>query len=448
METSLTQSRLKQLIWLYFWLLIFEGALRRWILPSLSAPLLLIREPIAIAILVLGLQAGLLRRLPLLMTGSAVTVMSLLLTMLFAHRNLVVALYGARIMLLHFPLIFVIARVFQLPDVLRMGRACAFLAIPMTSLIAAQFLLPQSHLVNIGIGGEGTAGFGSNTDRFRPPGTFSFTLGVTQFYSLVGAFIIAFGTLRGFTRKWWWIAATIATSVAVPLSISRGLFFQLLVTAVVLVAAGGLNARLAPRIVLGCAAIAISVWAATFIPTFDTAVAAFIQRFASASDSEGGFEGVFVDRFLGGLWSALANAHTLPIAGLGLGLGTNAGAQISTGERAFLVAEGEWLRIVGEMGPLLGLALIGIRVSLAVGILQHAFRSWRAANPVPLLLGSVAALWVAQGNWAQPTALGFSVLAGGLALAANRRPQAMPAQARPRTPEADGAQTRDPHRGS
>lgn len=417
-----THSQLKQLIWLYFWLLIFEGALRRWILPSLSTPLMLIREPVAIAIVALALQAGLLRRLPLLVAGIGVTLVSLMLTMLFTHRNLAVALYGARIMLLYFPLIFVIARVFQLPDVLRMGRACALVAIPMTFLIAAQFFLPQSHFVNIGIGGEGTAGFGATTERFRPPGTFSFTLGVAQFYSLAGAFLIAFGTLRGFTRQWWWITATIATAVAVPLSISRGLFFQLAVTGCVLVAAGGLNARLTPRILLGVIAVTLAIGIATFIPAFDSAMIAFTERFSSANEMEGGMEGVLIDRFLGGLWSALTSAHTLPFVGHGLGLGTNAGAALRTGQRDFLIAEGEWLRIVGEMGPLPGLALIGVRVALAVGILQHALRSWRNSNPLPLLLGSVAMLWIAQGNWAQPTALGFAVLAGGLALAANRQP--------------------------
>src|SRR5277367_241759 len=42
---------LKKLIWVYFLLLIFEGALRKWILPQLSAPLLVIRDPIALLII-------------------------------------------------------------------------------------------------------------------------------------------------------------------------------------------------------------------------------------------------------------------------------------------------------------------------------------------------------------------------------------------------------------
>ena len=35
-------------IWIYFYLLIFEGALRKWFLPSLATPLLVVRDPVAL----------------------------------------------------------------------------------------------------------------------------------------------------------------------------------------------------------------------------------------------------------------------------------------------------------------------------------------------------------------------------------------------------------------
>ena len=46
------------LIWLYFWLLIFEGALRKWIFPSFSAPLLIVRDPIVILIYLVAIAEG------------------------------------------------------------------------------------------------------------------------------------------------------------------------------------------------------------------------------------------------------------------------------------------------------------------------------------------------------------------------------------------------------
>lgn len=46
----------RKAIWIYIFLLIFEGALRKWFLPSLATPLLLVRDPIAIWLTIIGLQ--------------------------------------------------------------------------------------------------------------------------------------------------------------------------------------------------------------------------------------------------------------------------------------------------------------------------------------------------------------------------------------------------------
>ena len=49
---------IKKLIWVYFILLLSEGALRKWFLPSLSQGLLIIRDPIAIWIYYLCYAKG------------------------------------------------------------------------------------------------------------------------------------------------------------------------------------------------------------------------------------------------------------------------------------------------------------------------------------------------------------------------------------------------------
>src|ERR1043166_7392770 len=48
---------IRRLIWLYFWLLLVEGALRKWILPDLSNPLLVIRDPVVLVIYLLSFRA-------------------------------------------------------------------------------------------------------------------------------------------------------------------------------------------------------------------------------------------------------------------------------------------------------------------------------------------------------------------------------------------------------
>src|SRR4249920_1474050 len=56
-DPSETIRNVRRLIWLYLWLLIFEGALRKWVLPQFSAPLLLIRDPVVLLIYLLALRA-------------------------------------------------------------------------------------------------------------------------------------------------------------------------------------------------------------------------------------------------------------------------------------------------------------------------------------------------------------------------------------------------------
>src|ERR1700736_7002605 len=48
---------IRALIWFYLILLVFEGALRKWIVPQLSNPLLIIRDPVVIATYLLALRA-------------------------------------------------------------------------------------------------------------------------------------------------------------------------------------------------------------------------------------------------------------------------------------------------------------------------------------------------------------------------------------------------------
>ncbi|MFT5250257.1 MAG: hypothetical protein ACI93P_001992, partial [bacterium] len=105
-------SILKKAIWLYFILWIFEGALRKWILPSLATPLLVVRDPIAIYIIYKAFSSKLKFTNAYIVFGWLSTLFCLLYTIMFGHGNLFVGLYGARIMLLHFPLIFIIGHVF------------------------------------------------------------------------------------------------------------------------------------------------------------------------------------------------------------------------------------------------------------------------------------------------------------------------------------------------
>lgn len=109
--------------------------------------------------------------------------------------------------------------------------------------------------------------------------------------------------------------------------------------------------------------------------------------------------------------------HPIPYFGYGIGLGTNVGAMLTTGAAGFIIAEEEWGRLVGEMGFVLGIVIILIRVILGAEMMIASYKAIGKKNLLPWLLMSWTFLAILQNQLGQPTALGFTVIAGGLVMA-------------------------------
>jgi hypothetical protein len=414
---------LKAAIWLYFVLLIFEGALRKWVLPSLSNPILIIRDPLAIWIFLMARQKGYLKFNPMSFFMILCGLIGFVTAITIGHGNLYVALFGMRIYVLQFPLIFAIGRIFDWEDVIKMGRAFLWVSLPMTLLLAVQFYSPQSSFVNIGVGGDTSgAGFAGALGYFRPPGTFSFTTGVSMFYGVVAAFVFYFWFKARLVKQALLIAATACLLIAIPLSISRSLFFEVAISITFSVVAVWRKPKYIGKILSACAVSFILYFLLRNQSFFATSTEAFNARFEDANASEGGLNGVLIDRFLGGMLSAIQDAPNLPFFGYGIGMGTNVGSQLLTGGMSFLISEEEWGRIIGEQGLLFGFIIIIIRVSFVVKLAKQATRYLKKIDALPWMLLSYAIIPLLQAQWGQPTALGFSVLSGGLILAAMNEP--------------------------
>ncbi|MBC7687050.1 MAG: hypothetical protein H7211_02605 [Aquabacterium sp.] len=416
---AVSNKLIKKGIWLYLLLLIFEGALRKWFLPGLATPLLIIRDPVALWILIMASKRGMLNLNSYILWMGGIAIAGTFTAIFLGHGNLFVALFGARILLLHFPLIFVIGKVFTYRDVVNMGKAIVYISIPMAMLVAMQFYSPQSAWVNRGVGGDQAgAGFSGALGFFRPPATFSFITGTVSFYTLTASFIIFFWLNRSGINRIILYGATAALIIVIPLSISRSLFFGVLVTLFFAAIAISRKSEYIGKMIFGGIIIAIVF---TFLGSqsfFATGTEAFATRFETANQQEGGVQGVLVDRFLGGMWGALVASSNQPIFGLGQGLGTNVGSMLTTGGLSFLISEGEWGRVIGEMGPILGLLIIFFRLKLSGQVAVASFKKLSAGNLLPWLLLSIVLINVPQGQWAQPTSLGFSVLVCGLTIAA------------------------------
>jgi hypothetical protein len=416
---------LKQGIWVYFILLLFEGALRKWFLPGLATPLLLVRDPLALWLVFATWKRGLLPA-NIYMSGMVlVGILGIYTTMGLGHGNFSVALYGARILLLHIPLIFVIGRILNREDVLKIGIVTLWISIPMVLLIGLQFFSPQSAWVNRGVGGDmAGAGFSGALNYFRPPGTFSFTNGNTLFFSFVASFVCYFWLNPNGISRIILIGSTISLIAAIPLSISRGLFFHIGVSFIFAILATSRNPKYIGRMLVANISILFALVFLSNTSFFQTATGAFANRFETANMMEGGIKGVFLDRYLGGMIGALNESSSQPFFGYGLGMGTNVGSMLLEGKIQYLISEGEWGRLIGELGPLMGVTIILLRLGLIIKLGAASYKKLLTGNLLPWMLLSYGLMVFPQGQWAQPTSLGFCIIIIGLIIASFREPQA------------------------
>lgn len=428
-EVVSNYKSIKAAIWVYFFLWIFEGALRKWILPSLATPLLIVRDPIAIYILFRAFYLNVKFMNPYIVLSSIFTLLSLAITLTFGHENLFVGIYGARIMLLHFPIIFVIGAVFTKEDILKMGRILLVLNIIMTVIVYLQFSSPQSAFINIGIGGEGSAGFSGAMGYSRPPGTFSFTTGLSIFYTAVSVFVYYFWLSKDSCSKILLYASTIALVIALPLTISRGAVVAVLIVGLFAMIASVTSVKMLGKLVLTVVVFYVSFLVLqNYVTVFNVGTEVFMDRVNSANRSTGaggGLKESILLRMVADIIGPFIDFFDNPIFEGNLGMGTNAGAQMLTGKTVFLVSETEFGRLVGEQGIIFGGGVILIRLILAIKIL---FKSWELSKVerlLPFTLCGAACPALFQGQWAQPSVLGFAVIMAGLVIAASKKNNAL-----------------------
>jgi hypothetical protein len=404
----------RRLVWLYFWLLLFEGALRKWFAPGLSNVLLLVRDPVVIAIYALALRH---RVFPA--SGLVFWTLVLAVACFFGSfagvGNLAVTIYGLHADFLHLPLIFLLPRILQSGDIRKMGLVLLILLPPMALLAAKQFRAGPTSPWNFGagalVGGQLFAAVG----KVRASGTFSFATGLATYLALTTAFLL--NDLLGDRTYPRWLILAAVPSLALALGVSGSRVAVLSVTIVC-----GLALYVAFRrptripgaarfVLLAVMAVTALAW---LVPVFNEGLAVHRQRF----ESGGGVRDGILVRYGQGFVAGARAASQAPVLGVGLGIGTNVGVNLLSGHREFFLGEGEWERVILESGPLLGLSFIGLRVAILLAVAGAALKVCRTGVILPLLLVGVGALDLITGQFGQPTTLGFAVFTIGLALAA------------------------------
>ncbi|HSI13748.1 MAG TPA: hypothetical protein VK961_17010, partial [Chthoniobacter sp.] len=208
---------LKRLIWLYFILLILEGALRKWVMPSMANPLLIVRDPVVVLIYIVAATMGIFPKNAFVVWTVILAGLSFFASELGGKGNLLITIYGLRTNFLHLPLIFLMPSILDAKDVHRIGKWLLIIAIPMALLVVAQFRAAPESRLNVGaggsIGGQIEVAFG----KIRPAGMFSYNTGVTSFMALVAAYVISTLIVKDSpNRKMAWVALpTVLVMIAV-----------------------------------------------------------------------------------------------------------------------------------------------------------------------------------------------------------------------------------------
>lgn len=427
-------DQIRLCFWAYLLLLIFEGAIRKWILPGLSDAFLVIRDPIVLYVFILSLKYKLLRNniINILYAFSAI---SFILTLLLGHQNLFVATYGVRITLLHIPCIFIFGKALTREDIHLIGKCVLYISILMFLILLLQYFSPRSAWINRGVGGIGTAGFSGVAGYMRPSGTFSFTSGMAGFELLVSLFFFYYLYNNDRLSQVYRLNKIVLSIVAICfffsiiLCLSRSIIFQTLLMFVLMLLFPIIHNEKSNKVIYILLLIIGSFLVLYQFEIFKIAFDNVFLRFDQASKAEGDvIKGTLGDRYFGSFYRAFFETQNysnqeIPFFGFGLGIGTKVGEailQIKSVGHSFAFAEEEWSRYICEIGLLQGmLFLLGIRfiypLYLAGKAIIYAFK-----NKDSFLFLSIAPflLYYVKNQWATPSTLGFTVVLGGIFITA------------------------------
>jgi len=429
------------LVTVIYLLLIFEGALRKWLLTSFGQLLFFIRDPLVLAVYWLALRHSFIPRgRNLLTAGLVFGCLGMLLIALQAtgvasgiEKWPILAVYGWRNYFLYIPLPFIIGEVFEPADMRRIIRLTLMLALPIALLVLLQFRSSPDAPINVGFGAQIEQqyhGLTVDVDHTRPMGTFTSDVGQKEFVVSCVAFLLALWIIPGsrrFVKSWQLLLATGAVLTCLAVSGSRGAMIH---SAIVVAAALGSAVIVRGR---GSSAraimlpIAIVTLAAVLFPiVFPDGYSTFTNRWnmAAAAESQNFSLGIF-GRALYGFIDFFYLMGNAPLAGYGLGLAGNASLTLGVTIPGFIGwAESDWARHIVDLGPIAGVAFIIYRIALVAWLGATCFASVRkTGSPLPLLLFAYVGVELLYGELTgHGTVNGYGWLFAGFCVAACRAP--------------------------
>jgi hypothetical protein len=418
---------LKQLIWVYFLLLIFEGALRKWILPQLSAPLLIVRDPVSFLIIWEAFRTNKWPR-----QWSAVTALLtfaifalFILQIVAGDTPVAIEIFGLRSYLLPFPVAFIIGSNLDEEDLRKFGLCTLWILAPMVCLEVAQYLSPSTSFWNRAAS-RGATQIGYAGSHVRASGTFSFVTGMAGFVAISTVFVFHGLANQKFAKRWLLVAAGGALILAVPITGSRGMvlgMLEILVFAIIAAMFGISQLVASVRIIVLLLIVSALV---IQLPIFSQSMQTFQDRLqkgaGNSADVAAGTTRGFLWRLNGAYDEFIDGIYNAPHwYGHGIGLGSTVASSLLAYSPAFMGGENILGRTIFEFGPPLGLAFILFRIVLGIIVAVWAFERMREGHILAWLLVPSLLNDMVWGVLEQPTAQGFFVMGLGFSLAALNR---------------------------
>jgi len=410
------RRRIVALVFVMFWMLIFEGSIRKWVAPHWSSYLYFMRDPLALLIYIAAIRARVFTPIhPLLLAGSVLAAIAMFasgidLVLGGTQYSPVLALYGFRNYFFYLPMPFVIARVFTYPDLCRLARHSIVALAIASPLALLQFEAPSGSVLNVGIAGDAEYQFSnlaSGDGRVRPAGTFTSVMGMTQLTVSTLALLLWCATTSEKKKpcpRWLLLVGYAAIAVALGVGGSRTSFIQAALVVAAALGLGLLRAAKTGRVAVMAIPLVLVALFLTLFPTlFPEGYRTFMERWSDAAAMEAGnFQYGWVGRALYGFHDFWRLLGQMPILGYGVGMAGNGAVNLGVminGESVLKLAEEDWSRHVIELGPLLALLFIAYRVSFALWLGLRAIRaSSQSGEMLAILLWAYVAVALTEGQ--------------------------------------------------
>ena len=421
-------------IFIVYWLLIFEGALRKWVLPQFQKEIFFIRDPFILVIYFLCLkyriwprtQLWTMAAITLMWLGGALLLLQIVCGVIASKLTLLLAIYGWREYFFSIPLAFVIAECFNRDDLLRLVKYTLLVSIPIAILSILQASAQVSSALNAGFADNPANAFvplDVALGFMRTSGTFTSNEGQSHFIGSLIPMVLWIWILaperRPLRRMMLW-SVTLAVLTNLAVSGQRTAFVLALAVVITTLGAAtlllrGYVARRALKITCG-----LLFGGAIVAPVlFQGQLNALSVRAAGAAVGDDLYSYGLVNRAAGDFTHFTELIPDAPWLGYGLGIGGNGTTRLGVPET--VSAEDDWSRNIVDLGPAFGGLFIGFRILLVASLIAGgvaAARRWGDLLPL-LLLGFIGIVLLYGHITGQGSVNGYAWLFAGFCMAAS-----------------------------